>query len=138
MLDEAVRVLRPGGCVPIFEGDYATATVATRPGDRLDACAEAFREGFVLDPWLARRLPALVRAAGLRVESVRSHGYVETLAPGFMLGSWVDMGAAALVASGRADPGEAAELRAEARRRIASGEYFGHIAYVSLVGRRSP
>jgi SAM-dependent methyltransferase len=137
MLAEAVRVLRPGGCVAIFEGDYATATLATRAGDPLDACAQAFREGFVHDPWIARRMPALVRAAGLEVQSVRSHGYVESLAPGFMLGSWVDMGADALVASGRADPSQAAEMKAEARRRIADGEYFGHIAYLSLVARHS-
>lgn len=83
-----------------------------------------------------RRLPALVRAAGLRIESVRSYGYVETLAPGFMLRSWVDMGADALVASGRAAAGAAAELKAEARRRVARGDYFGHIAYASLVARR--
>jgi hypothetical protein len=28
-------------------------------------------------------------------------------------------------------------LEAEARRRIASGEYFGHIAYLSLVARNA-
>jgi hypothetical protein len=55
-----------------------------------------------------------------------------------MLGSWVDMGADALVASGRAEAIAAAGLKAEARRRIASGEYFGHIAYLSLIARRSP
>jgi SAM-dependent methyltransferase len=136
MLAEAVRVLRPDGCAAIFEGDYATATLATRAGDPLDACADAFREQFVHDAWIVRRLPALVRAAGLRIEAVRSHGYVETVAPGFMLASWVDMGADALVASGRADARAAAELKAEARRRIASGDYFGHIAYLSLVARR--
>ena len=118
-----------------YEGDYAGATLATRAGDRLDACAESFREGFVHDPWVARRLPALVRAVGLRVESIRSHGYVEALVPGFMLGSWADMGADALAATGRVEPSAAAELKAEARRRIASGEYFGHIAYVSVVAR---
>ena len=138
MLHEAVRVLRPGGCVAVFEGDYATATLATRPDDPLEACADAFREGFVYDPWLVRRLPALVRAAGLQIESVRSHGYVESLAPGFMLSSWVDLGADALVSSGHVDAGTAAELKAEARRRVASGTYFGHIAYLSLVARKSP
>jgi SAM-dependent methyltransferase len=138
MLDEAVRVLRPGGCVAVFEGDYATATLATRVGDPLDRCAEAFREGFVYDPWLVRRLPALIRAAGLQIQSIRSYGYVEALAPGFMLGSWVDLGADALVVSGRADPSVAAELKAEARRRMDSGEYFGHIAYLSLIARKSP
>jgi ubiquinone/menaquinone biosynthesis C-methylase UbiE len=136
MLAEAVRVLRAGGCVAIFEGDYAGATLATRPDDPLERCADAFRQHFVHDPWLARRLPGLARAAGLRSESVRNHGYVESLAPGFMLRSWVDMGADALAASGAASKDEAEGLKAEARRRIASGEHFGHIAYVSLVARK--
>jgi hypothetical protein len=47
-----------------------------------------------------------------------------------MLPSWVDLGADALVASGRIGADMAAALKAEARRRIASGEYYGHIAYM--------
>jgi hypothetical protein len=64
-------------------------------------------------------LPALVHATGLQVESVRSYGYVEVSTPGFMLPSWIDMGADAVVASGRADANTAAEFKAEARRRVA-------------------
>jgi ubiquinone/menaquinone biosynthesis C-methylase UbiE len=134
VLNEAARVLRPGGCLAVFEGDYATGTLATGPGDPLDACADAFRTHFVHDPWLVRRLPALVRAAGVRLQRVRSYGYVEAPEPGFMLPGWVDRGADALVTSGRIGIEMAAALKAEARRRIASGEYFGHIAYMSLVG----
>ena len=136
ILHEAVRILRPGGCLAIFEGDYATATLATKAGDPLNACAEAFRDHFVHDPWLVRRLPALVLAAGLDLEQVRSYGYVETSKPGFMLSSWVDLGADALVAAGRIGASVASALKAEARRRAASGEYFGHIAYMSLVARK--
>ena len=136
MLHEAVRVLRPGGCLAVFEGDYATATLATRAGDPLDACAEAFREHYVHDPWLVRRLPALLRGADVRLQSARSYGYVETSKPGFMLASWVDLGADALAASGRIGADMAAALKAEARRRVTSGEYFGHIAYMSLVARK--
>ena len=136
ILEEAVRLLRPDGCLAVFEGDYATATLATKAGDPLNACADAFREHFVHDPWLVRRLPALVRAAGLDRERVRSYGYVEAPTPGFMLSSWVDLGADALVAAGRIDADAASALKAEARRRAASGEYFGHIAYMSLVARR--
>jgi ubiquinone/menaquinone biosynthesis C-methylase UbiE len=136
MLREALRILRPGGCLALFEGDYATATLATRAGDPLDACADAFREHFVHDPWLVRRLPAMAQATGARLQCVRSHGYVEAPAPGFMLASWVDLGADALVAAGRIGPDMAAALKAEARRRVATGEYFGHIAYMSLVARK--
>jgi ubiquinone/menaquinone biosynthesis C-methylase UbiE len=136
MLHEAAQVLRAGGCLAVFEGDYATGTLATGAGDPLDTCADAFREHFVHDPWLVRRLPALVRAAGLHLQSVRSYGYVEASTPGFMLASWVDLGADALVAAGRIGPDAAAALKAEARRRVASGEYFGHIAYMSLVARK--
>jgi SAM-dependent methyltransferase len=134
-LQEAARVLRPAGRLAVFEGDYATATLATRAEDPLDTCAEAFREHFVHDPWLVRRLPALVRTAGMDPVCVRSHGYVE-LEPSFMLSSWVDLGADALVAAGRIGADLAAALKAEARRRIASGEYFGHIAYLSIVARK--
>jgi ubiquinone/menaquinone biosynthesis C-methylase UbiE len=136
MLHEAVRVLRPSGCLAVFEGDYATGTLATRAGDPLEACAKAFREQFVHDPWMVRRLPTLVRAASVDIERVRSYGYVETSEPGFMLPSWVDLGADALAASGRIGADMAAALKAEARRRVASGEYFGHIAYMSLVARK--
>jgi SAM-dependent methyltransferase len=136
MLREGVRLLRSGGCLAVFEGDYATATLATRDGDPLNVCADAFREHFVHDPWLVRRLPALVGAAGAELQCVRSYGYVEASQPGFMLASWVDLGADALVSSGRIGADTAAALKAEARRRVSTGEYFGHIAYMSVVARK--
>jgi hypothetical protein len=136
MLREAVRVMRPGACLAVFEGDYATATLAIGPDDPLEVFAEAFREGSVHDPWLVRRLPALLKAAGLQGIHVRSYGYVEAPEPGWMLPSFVEYGAEALVASGRVGAEEAAALKAEARRRVESGEYFGHIAYMSCVARK--
>ena len=137
MLREAVRVLRPGGCLAAFEGDYITGTLAIRAGDPLEMCAEAFREGSVNDPWLVRRLPALIRSVGLQGLYVRSYGYVEAPEPGWMLPSFVDYGADALAMSGRIGADMAAALKAEARRRVASGEYFGHIAYMSCVAHKS-
>jgi hypothetical protein len=136
MLREAVRVLRPGASLAVFDGDYATGTLATGAGDPLDACAEAFRTHFVHDPWLVRRLPRLVQATGVQIQRIRSYGYVETLEPGFMLSGWVDLGADALVAAGRIGDDMVTALKAEARRRVASGEYFGHIAYMSVVARK--
>jgi ubiquinone/menaquinone biosynthesis C-methylase UbiE len=40
-LAEGFRVLRPGGWLAIFDGDYATTTVAAGDSDPLQACADA-------------------------------------------------------------------------------------------------
>ena len=61
------------------------------------------------------------------IECVRSYGYVETSKPGFMLPSWVDLGADELVASGRLGADVAAALKADARRRVASGSITGSL-----------
>ena len=134
-LTEAFRVLRTGGLLAAFDGDYATTTVALGDHDPLQACVDAMVANSVQDRWLMRRLPALVRAAGFDVTSFRSHGYVETTGAEYML-TIVDRGADVLRALGQLDDDGAAALKAEGRRRVAAGYFFGHIAYVSLVARR--
>ena len=49
----------------------------------------------------------------------------------------VDRGADALLASGRITLEAADALKAEARRRSDAGEFFGHIAYASLIATKS-
>jgi ubiquinone/menaquinone biosynthesis C-methylase UbiE len=134
-LDEAIRVLRPGGVLAAFDGDYATTTVALGDHDPLQACADATMANSVTDRWLVRRLPALVAGAGFEALDFRSHGFAETTGGGYML-TVVDRGADLLGAAGQIGAELAAALKAEARRRVAAGAFFGHIAYASLVARR--
>lgn len=135
LLAEAYRVLRGGGWLAVFDGDYATATVATAAADPLEPCIEAFRGGFVHDPWLVRRLPELIRAGGFEPEGLRSHGYVEAGEGGYML-SWVERGAEVMLQQGRIGAAEAEAFKAEARRRSEQRQWFGHIAFASLLGRK--
>ena len=134
VLAEAHKVLRGGGWLAIFDGDYATATVATGDFDPLEACIDAFRSNFVHDQWLVRRLPRLIRSAGFEVLTMRSHGYVEAQEGGYML-TWVERGADVLLQAGRISEEAAASLKAEAHRRSASKEWFGHIAFASVLAR---
>jgi hypothetical protein len=78
------------------------------------------------------RLPGLLQAAGFTPVRMRSHGYVETREARY-IPTIVDRGAAALVAQGGLGAEAANALRAEARGRATSGQFFGHIAYASLV-----
>ena len=135
VISEALRVLRSGGFLAVFDGDYATATVATGDFDPLEACVSAFRENFVHDPWLVRRLPQLLDRAGFQVLPMRSHGYVEAPEAGYMM-SWIERGADVLVGAGQLGAEAALALKAEAQRRSAAKCWFGHIAFASIWGRK--
>lgn len=135
-LAEASRILRSGGLLAIFDGDYATVTCACGDFDPLQACIEACVDSLVHDRWLVRRLPRLVRSGGFELERFRSHSYMEApSSDGYML-AIVERGADALQASGRLSPEAADALKAEARRRSDAGEFFGLIAYASLIARK--
>ncbi|MDP8922924.1 MAG: methyltransferase domain-containing protein [Chloroflexota bacterium] len=135
-LGEAHRVLRPGGWLAVFDGDYASTTLATGEFDPLQCCVGAGWATRLNDQWLVRRLPALVRTVGFEVARFRSHGYLQNAEPDYML-TIADRGADALVALGRIGPDLAAALKAEARRRAERGDFFGHIMYASLIARKS-
>lgn len=134
-LAEAFRVIRPGGRLAILEGDYATTTVAVGPEDPLQACAEAAMAALVNDRWLVRRLVALATAAGFAVERLDSHGYLQTGAPDYLLGLVV-RGADFLAGRGRIGAATAEALKAEARRRVEAGAFFGFIGFAGLVAGR--
>ncbi len=135
LIAEAHRLLTPGGALALFDGDYATLTLAIGTDDPLQACASAFRGAYVNDAWVMRAATAIVREAGFIDAQVRSHGYVQVDDVTYLL-SVAERGADALAGAGTIDPATATALKAEARRRIGEGRFFGHIAYLSVVARK--
>src|SRR5262245_26483783 len=69
-LAEARRVLQPGGQLVIFDGDFATLSVALFKGDPLQSAADAVLRHMMHAPYIMRRLPALVVAAGFNLHTV--------------------------------------------------------------------
>ena len=135
VLAEAHRMLRPGGSVAVYDGDFTTMSVALGDDDRLQAAIDAFVDGNVHDRWLVRRLPDMLRAAGFDPAPSRSHGHLDTDDPVLTLG-WTLRGAYYLKTAGRIDRAGADALEAEARRRIAAGTFYGYMNYVSVIARK--
>ena len=65
-LAEARRVLRPDGQLVIFDGDFATISVALFDGDPLQTALGAVLRHMMHAPYVMRRLPALVTAEGFQ------------------------------------------------------------------------
>jgi ubiquinone/menaquinone biosynthesis C-methylase UbiE len=135
VLAEAFRVLRRGGTLAICDGDYSTITVALGEFDPLQDCVEAVKAAFINDIWLVRRLPTLLPAAGFELLSSRSHGYLQTSQPEYML-TLVDRGADTLAAWERVGPELCDALKAEARRRADDDQFFGSIGFTSFIARK--
>ena len=134
-LSEALRVLRPGGWLAIFDGDYASVSVAIGNFDPLQCCADAAIDGLVHDRWLVRRLPAMLPAAGFEAPQSRSYGYTSLPEPSYMF-TLVDRGADLLLGAGRIGPEMTDALKAEARRRAEVDQFYGLIVFASTVARK--
>jgi arsenite methyltransferase len=134
-LTEARRVLRPGGQLVIFDGDFATLTVALFEGDPLQTAAEAVMRNLVHAPYIMRRLPALVTAAGFSLQAVEPHGYVQTTSPAYLL-SLLSRGTNAAAQAGEIGQELVDSFDREARRRVANGSFYGALLFLSLTARK--
>jgi ubiquinone/menaquinone biosynthesis C-methylase UbiE len=132
---EAFRVLKSGGFIAVFDGDYATMTVATGDFDPLEVCIDAFRDGFIHDKWLIRRLPRLIQSKGFEIMPIKSYSYIEAPKGSYLL-TCVDRGADVLFQSGRIGKKQAKAFKDEAQRRSEDNEWFGHINFASIIAKK--
>src|SRR5215470_10636727 len=136
VLDEAARVLRPGGGLAVFDGNFATLTLGGGENDPLENCVSAFLSAHVQDLWIVQHLATLAAESGFVSGRLRSFGQVQMDDTEYVV-TIVERGATALVAAGRIGAYLGEALKAEARRRAQAGALFGHIDYACLMARKA-
>ncbi|MEE4121147.1 MAG: methyltransferase domain-containing protein [Paracoccaceae bacterium] len=134
LLAEAARVLRPGGRLVLFDGDFSKGSLAAFPGDPLDACAEYFRLNFVTHPYLCTDLARMAEEAGFGIDSFRLTPRLVRDGDGMM--PWVAFTTARMVREGQIGAELADALVAEYRRRAGDGTLFGFQSYATLMAHR--
>ena len=135
-LAEAFRILKPGGQLVVFDGDYVTGTASIGPNDPLQSCVDAFFANYVENLWLCRNLTARISGAGFDIVRADAHPYLAGSEAKYFL-SVIDRGADVLVNSGTLAATSADAIKTEARRRVTDGTFFGFISFVSVIARKS-
>ncbi|MEO8037780.1 MAG: methyltransferase domain-containing protein [Betaproteobacteria bacterium] len=137
VLDEMARVVRPGGTIAVFDGDYASITFGTDDPARGRAMDDAIIAAIVTNPRVMREMPQLLRAAGLDLERSFAHVLAEVGTADFWTGS-IQSFMKLIPKSGAATEADVADWAEEVLRRSARGVFFGACNFYSHIAKRRP
>lgn len=135
VLAELARVVRPGGQVAVFDGDYASLTFGTADPERGRAMDEAIIAAIVTNPRVMREMPQRLRDAGLEFAGVSAHVLAEVGTADFWRAG-VESFTTLLPKSGAATAADAQAWADEVLGRSADGVFFGACNYYGYIARR--
>ncbi len=135
VLKEIVRILKPGGKVGIFDGDYASLTFGTDDPDKGRRDDEAIINSIVTNPRVMRQMPQLLGEAGLQLIATFSYVVAEVGRADFWE-SAIKSFTKLLPKAGAMTEPEAAAWAAAMFRRSEQGIFFGASNYYSYVAAR--
>ena len=135
VLRQVARVVRPGGVVGIFDGDYASMTFGSADpgvGGRIEA---AIIGAIATSPRVMRDMPRLLHAAGLELQESFSHVMADIGRADFFAGT-ISSFVKLLPAAGAMTEAEAGAWAQEMAAFSERGTFFAAANFYSCVARR--
>jgi len=130
VVQEAARVVRPGGAVVIFDGDYATMTFGV---DR--EMDEKIISGVIANPRVMRGMPQLLREVGLKLVGSRGWVLTEIGRADFFLGSLQSF-SVLLPKAGVATPEEVQAFVGRQLRASEDSTFFAGYNFYAMIAER--
>jgi ubiquinone/menaquinone biosynthesis C-methylase UbiE len=136
VIKEAARVLKHGGMLGLFDGDYASLTFDHADAIQGKSYDEALVHAVVTNPRVMRQMPRLLREAGF--ELVTSFAYVlAEIGRADFWSSAIEAYRRLIPRAGVMTTDEADAWAAALRRDSEAGVFFGSSNYYAYVARRS-
>lgn len=135
VLKEAARLLKAGGLLGVFDGDYASLTFDQADPARSKADDEALIQAVVTNPRVMRQMPRLLQAAGLELVTSFSYVLSETGTANFW-SSAIETYRKLIPKAGVMTQEESDDWAAGLRSDSEAGVFFGSCNYYAYVARR--
>jgi ubiquinone/menaquinone biosynthesis C-methylase UbiE len=135
VLREAARVVKRGGMIGLFDGDYASLTFDHADPVKGKAYDEALQRAVITSPRVMRQMPRLLRAAGLELVASFFHVLAEAGKADFWA-SGIESFRRLIPKSGVMTEAEADAWAESLRRDSEAGVFFGASNYYGYVARR--
>jgi ubiquinone/menaquinone biosynthesis C-methylase UbiE len=136
VLKEAARVVKPGGLITVFDGDYASRTFALDDPVQSKKYDEALVNALVTSPQVMRQMPRLIQQAGLEMLRMFPYIMVEVGKGDFWL-SAIDTYEKLAPKSGVITEEEATSWANALHKASTRGVFFGASDYYTYIARRS-
>jgi ubiquinone/menaquinone biosynthesis C-methylase UbiE len=135
VLREARRLVRPGGTVAVFDGDYASLTFAYPDHALAKTIEEKLIQLIVANPRIMRDLPRLLREAGRELTEAEGTLYADVGSSRFWVAATESYGVL-LGRSGLLPQALVDDWRAFQARAAADNTFFGASNYYTYLTRR--
>jgi len=137
VLSEVFRILKPGSCAAIFDGDFASMTFGSDDVEQGKRDEETIINAIVTQPRVMRQLPELLKQAGL--ELTKSFCYViADIGRADYWGPAIQSFVKLLPKAGAMTRAQAEAWGTSMQKRSDEGIFFAASNYYSYVARRPP
>lgn len=135
VLSRAARLVKPGGSMGIFDGDYASLTFEQADPVQSRSADEAVIGAVVTNPRVMRQMPRLLRAAGLELVAFFPHVLAEAGNARFW-SSAIEAYRRLVPKAGTMTPEQADAWAAALLQGSEAGVFFASCNYYAYVARR--